>query len=76
MRIEKPYGNKHGKNEVAFPQLLQVFCRNRLIIPMLDIINYYYNSQGKDDDCKDYISDDFPDFHYTYLLCIKLNLNV
>ena len=26
MRIEKPYGNKHGKNEVAFPQLLQVFC--------------------------------------------------
>ena len=62
MRIEKPYGNKHGKNEVTFPQLLQVFCRNRLIILMFDIINYYYNSKGKDDDCKDYISDDFPGF--------------
>lgn len=44
MRIEKPYGNKHGKNEVAFPQLLQIFCRNRLIILMFDIINYYYDS--------------------------------
>ena len=66
MRIEKPYGNKHGKNEVAFPQLLQVFGRNRLIILMLDIISYYYNSQGKDDDCKDYISNDFPCLHYTF----------
>ena len=68
MRIEKPYGNKHGKNEMAFPQLLQVFGGNRLIILMFDIINYYYNSKGKDDDCKDYISDDFPGFHYIQIL--------
>ena len=66
MRIEKPYGNQHGKNEMAFPQLLQVFGRNRLIILMFDIINYNYNSQGKDDDCKNYISDDFPGFHYIF----------
>ena len=65
MGIEKPYGKQHGKYEMAFPQLLQVFGRNRLIILMFDIINYYYNSKGKDDDCKNYINDDFPSFHYT-----------
>ena len=66
MGIEKPYGNQHRKNEVAFPQPLQVFCRNRLIILMFDIINYYYNSKGKDDYCNNYIDDNFPSFHYTF----------
>ena len=26
MRIEKSDGNQHSKNEMAFPELLQVFC--------------------------------------------------
>ena len=32
---------------------------------MFDIINYNYNSKGKDDDCNNYISDNFPGFHNT-----------
>ena len=52
-------------NEMAFPELLQVFCRNSLIILMFDVINYYYNSKSKNDDCKNYIRDDFPGFHNT-----------
>ena len=26
VRIEKSDGNKHSKNKMAFPELLQVFC--------------------------------------------------
>ena len=48
MGIEKPYGNQHGKNEMAFPQLLQVFGRNRLIILstiLLSILLFIFHFQ-------------------------------